>query len=182
MQMQDFSLNLRMNIVPTVAQRGRHALILLRNSAGNFILGTKNIYPPGISRMAGGGIEEGEEPNKAAPRELAEETGLNANENDLIHLATIVANITDAHEKLTLFTTYLYFYDCGNQAYTASDDLQGLVELSETQLEELIQLYFALPKLVDSQINAAWYDYGLLYGRIHQIALNTWHALPQKNS
>lgn len=168
------TLHLTMNIVPPVAKRGRHALILLENSAGHYLLGSKDIYPENIFRMVGGGIEEGEEPLPAAARELQEETGLTVPLDQLQHLSTITAELDEKSTgKHYTFVTDLYQTNIGDQVPHASDDIQALQELTRGDIQDLVHRYQALSKEVDADKGFAWYDYGQLYGAIHQIALDS---------
>lgn len=167
-------LHFTMNVVPQVAKRGRHALILLENAAGHYLLGAKDIYPAGIFRIIGGGIEAGEEPLPAAARELKEETGLEVGLDQLKHLSTITAEIDEKSTgKHYTFVTDLYLVNVGNNTLTASDDIQGLHELTTGDIQDLVHRYQSLPKEIDPDKGFAWYDYGQLYGAIHQIALDT---------
>ena len=67
--------------------------------------------------------------------------------------------------------TYLFHYNVGNQTLHPTDDLDGVRELTKEEFEQLIQRFHQLPKEVDPTLGFAWYDYGQLYGAIHQIAL-----------
>lgn len=172
----NFTLNLTMDIVPPVAKRGRHALILLENNHGKYLLGSKDIYPENVYRMIGGGIEDGEDALPAAARELFEETGLDLPPDQLKHLNTITAQMDEASTgKHFTFVTYLYYVNVGNQKLTPSDDIQGLKEMTRSDIELLITEYQQLPKTIDTSedSNFSWYDYGQLYGAIHQIALDS---------
>lgn len=167
-------LTLSMEYVPQVAKRDRHALILLQNAAGNFLLGAKEIYPQNIYRMVGGGIEVGEESLPAAARELQEETGLTLPPDQLKHLSTITAEIDELRTgKHYTFVTDLFFANIGNQTLTPSDDIQGIQEVSPKEMQALIERYYELPTTIEKGNDFAWYDYGQLYGTIHQIALDT---------
>lgn len=161
-----------MEVVPPVAKRDRHTLILLRNKQGNYMLGAKSIYPTGIYRMVGGGIEVSEDPNYGAARELKEETGLELPHDKLKHLGTIVAEIDEVKTKKHYeFTTELFFVNIGEQKLYASDDVDAIQELTESEFYLLIERYKDLPKEIDKEKGFAWYDYGQLYAEIHRIAL-----------
>jgi len=163
-----------MNVVPSVAKRGRHALILLENDHNHYLLGAKNIYPDNIYRMIGGGIEEGEEALPAAARELQEETGLEVPLDQLKHLSTITAQIDEQSTgKHFTFITDLYLINVRNQKLTPSDDIQDLQEMTRGDIQQLITRYQQLSKEIDPDKGFAWYDYGQLYGAIHQIALDS---------
>jgi 8-oxo-dGTP pyrophosphatase MutT (NUDIX family) len=171
-QGMDHLLQLKMQIIPEVARRKQHALILLQNDKGNFLLGMKKIYPEGIFRMVGGGMEPDEPPYKGAQRELEEETGLKAGIHEVYHLSTVLAQIDETSTGESVeFVTHLFYYNCGNQKLKPSDDLDGIKEVTRTELEALIERYLELPKTIDPNKGFAWYDYGQLYSQIHQIAL-----------
>jgi 8-oxo-dGTP pyrophosphatase MutT (NUDIX family) len=178
----EHNLKLSMSVIPEVAKRHQHVLILLQNAAGNYLLGAKDIYPENIVRMVGGGMEESDtDPTLAAQRELHEETGLTATPADLKPISTITADLTETTtNSQTTFTTYLFSYNTGTQSLTPSDDLDGIVELTPDQLRELITRYEQLPKEIDPTYGFAWYDYGQIYGRIHQIALEATQHVQSK--
>jgi 8-oxo-dGTP pyrophosphatase MutT (NUDIX family) len=170
--MQKYTLTLEVQQIPQVARRGQHVLIAIQDEHGNYILGSKKVYPEHIYRFVGGGIEEGEDPVRAAARELHEETGIDANELELIHLAVVEALVTTPHEAAaTHFLTHVFFYKLKGEVLQPSSDVQALQTLSPSEMEQLITLYGELPKIIDSQLGFAWYDYGQLYGYIHKIAL-----------
>ena len=174
-------MHLTMDTVPPVAQRGKHVLILLRNVQKKFILGTKKHYPEGISRLVGGGMEGDEDPLLAAQRELEEETHYKAPLEDLKPLAEVQTTFTPTanskEEKPILFVTYLFFLDIGDQSLKASDDLDGLAELPESEYLQLIANFYQLSKEQRPGQSFRWYDYGQLYGRIHQLAFDRLKAL-----
>jgi 8-oxo-dGTP pyrophosphatase MutT (NUDIX family) len=174
----ELQLHLKMNIVPPVAKRGQHALILLRNSRGEFLLGGKDIYPENIYRMVGGGMDDEEEPYTAAQRELQEETGLKVGIDQLYHLATIYSELFEESTQKTIhFATHVFYFNVGNQKLVPSDDINVLKPLTESELQDLIKRYLELPKTIDSDKGFSWYDYGQLYSPIHRIALEATQEL-----
>ncbi len=168
--------------VPPVMKRGRHALIMVIDEQGKLVLGAKDIYPPGIVRFVGGGLEGNEDPKTGAARELQEELGIEVYPTALNEVATIIAQIDEESTKKAYeFTTYLYALTCDSQDITANDDLDGVRHLTLKEMEELISTYASLPSelitipsknplIIEEEI-FRWSDYGKLYGEIHRIGL-----------
>lgn len=154
--------------------RKRHALIACENDKGEFLLGIKTAYLPGISRLVGGGIDTNEDALRGAHRELTEELQINIHENELIALAEINAEVTDEKKQHYELTTYLYYANIQDREVRPSDDveqidyrtLEGLRELSEQYLHIQPQTY----RMKENLIKFDWHDYGKLYGPIHRIA------------
>ncbi len=96
------------NMVRENQQTG-HVLIAVADQRGRIILGGKSsLFPPGITRFAGGGIDEGEMPVQAAVRELTEELGLVLAEEQLVPLAIVeITGVTP--EKSYPLTEYLFY-------------------------------------------------------------------------
>jgi 8-oxo-dGTP pyrophosphatase MutT (NUDIX family) len=173
--MRQQNLSLTLQTLPPVMKRDRHVLILVQDSSGRFILGGKKLYPPGIYRMVGGGIEVGEEPLVAATREFAEELGPQLPPTDFKPLLTVIAQLKVAStgEELT-FTTCLYHVQLAEgQQLQPSSDLDDVMPFTKEELEALIQRYAELPTTTDPQLGFAWADYGRLYGPVHQLALDS---------
>ncbi|MBI5151498.1 MAG: NUDIX domain-containing protein [Candidatus Pacebacteria bacterium] len=162
------------DVIPPVLQRGRHALVVLRDANGKFILGAKNIYPDKIVRFIGGGLDEAEPADVGATREVEEEVGVRVNPAYLKPLAVIEADITSL-ERTTRFTTFLFLYEIGAEELHPADDLDGIVRFSREEMEQLIDRYAHLPKEIvdigDGGNPFRWSDYGAYYGKVHQIAL-----------
>lgn len=170
--MKEYHLHLNVIEFPPSFKRGELALILLKNSSGQYVLGNKDIYPKGISRIVGGGIETGEDPATAAARELQEETGLVAQPKDLTGLARVEARITNATDEHVTFITHVFFYNLGEQIITPQDDVKSAALLDEERYFELLHRYENLPKTLDEKFGFAWFDYGQLYAFIHRLAIN----------
>ncbi len=160
--------------IPRVMLRGHHVLICLRDAAGNYILGKKSIYPTKIVRFVGGAIEGNEAPLEAGRRELLEETGLTLPEERLESVATVIASITDQHDRSVTFTTYLFLATLNAdevKSLAAADDVETLVTLSPAEFNQLITDYAQLPMTIEGENDFAWGDYGQLYGYVHQLAV-----------
>jgi 8-oxo-dGTP pyrophosphatase MutT (NUDIX family) len=169
--MKHVTLTFEMKVIPKVATRGEHAMIVVRDNEGRFILGQKKIYPKGIVRFVGGGIEKDEDPLTGAHRELLEETGIYANEKELKELVKITSNISEDGKKNYIFTVYLYLIEIDLRGIRPSSDLDNVVRLTEAELEDLVIKYSTLSKKLDPKVNFSWYDYGQLFGSIHRIGL-----------
>jgi 8-oxo-dGTP pyrophosphatase MutT (NUDIX family) len=173
-----YSLAFSVQKAPPIMLRKRHVLILLRDRNNQYILGRKNIYPPGITRMVGGGVEEHEPFFAAAARELYEELKYSVPRRELIELAKVNALISDADRNKYQFNTVIYFVQLDKKPISPGDDLDGIIRLSDPDFLSLIQKYKQLPKEIDPKFGFAWYDYGQLYSQIHQIA---WESLRKRD-
>jgi 8-oxo-dGTP pyrophosphatase MutT (NUDIX family) len=156
--------------MPPIFRRGAHVLILLRDKNGKYVLGEKNLYPEGIVRMVGGGMDN-DTPPIGASRELEEELGIQIDPDELTFLMTVKAEITAGYETVH-FTTHLFFYQLSDEVLQASDDLDGLAVLSEKEYGNLIERYGQLSENIDPVKQFAWADYGKVYGPMHQWALD----------
>ena len=172
-----YSFHFSFDPVPPNLLRNRHALIVVKDASGNYVLGRKNIYPKGIVRFVGGGIKDGEDPARGAQRELCEEFGFGVLPEKIRKLAEIHAEITSRGKKV-LFTTHLFFSDIGNTKVKPSDDLDGVDHLTVEEMRALIQKYAHLSSdlVIVKQPNEVkesfrWSDYGAFYSQVHQIGL-----------
>lgn len=179
--MQTYDLHFSFTHTPPVLRRGRHALILLVNEHGKYILGAKNLYPQGIYRLVGGGLNPGEDPQEGATRELNEEFQLSYTSDQLTPLAQIQADITETGSgKKYAFTTYLYTATCKMAELRPSDDLDGMEDFTREEINALVDRYYDLSdELINLQGKYGdqdewafrWSDYGKFYGRVHEIAM-----------
>lgn len=174
---RQYSFHFSFDPIPPNLLRDRHALIVIKDASGNYVLGRKNIYPKGFARFVGGGIKNGEDPAVGAQRELFEELGVRVLAKKLRQLAEIHAEIISKDVKV-LFTTYLFFADIGNIEFTPSDDLDDIVHLTAKEMRDLIQKYTHLPSNLvtmkqphDVRESFRWSDYGAYYSQVHKIGL-----------
>lgn len=167
MPVRTFSLTLK--TVPPVAKRKKHVLILLHDQNNHYLLGTKDVYPPGIYRMVGGGMEKGETPLQSAVRELHEELQIAVPEEDLQVLGTVVTHIASGEEKF-IFTSHIFFLELKDHGIVPNDDLDGVVHIDPIDCEGLLQRYKLLSPVIDYVHKFSWFDYGQIYGPIHAFA------------
>ncbi len=163
---QDIELSFTFPTIPHTFLRGNRALILLKDQEGKYVVGAKNVYPKDIYRFAGGGIEDGEDPETAVCRELTEELGIKR--DHMRQLATVSLTLNSPGQtvqmKIYLFTTTLK----AEETLTPSDDLDGVMHLTTDEMRALIDRFYHLQDVPDM----AWSHYGTVYGKIHEIALS----------
>jgi 8-oxo-dGTP pyrophosphatase MutT (NUDIX family) len=172
--MKEYQFNYQFSPIPKFMKKGKQVMIVLRNKKGNFILGAKNIYPKGIYRFVGGGVDD-DTFEQAAIRELREELEIDVSANQLTPLAKCIVNVTDGSEKV-YFETVLYLINLDRQKLQPSDDLDGIVELTKEEILQLAEQYKHLPtELIDlggkNPGIFRWSDYGIFMSEVHKIAM-----------
>lgn len=155
--------------------RKKHVLVVLKNENGQYVLGSKKIYPIGIFRFVGGGHEGTEKLIETAKREVFEEIGLKLKKSQLIALAEIEILASDLYKKTHRCLTYLFFAEIKNELLVAGGDLDKIKKLRKLDLERLIERYDRIDSSLwfrsDQGFEFAWRDYGKVYGPIHQIGI-----------
>jgi len=171
---RQYSFHFSFDPVPPIMRRGRHVLIVIKDITGKYVLGRKHVYPKGIVRFVGGGIEIGEDPAIGAVRELHEELGLVIPPKKVQKLAEIHVEITSKNEDI-IFTTYLFFAQVGDTKFVPSGDLNGVARLTVEEVKDLIErfqrLFTKSEPLSSSGETIFWSNYSALYGEIHRIGL-----------
>ncbi|MCA9382799.1 NUDIX domain-containing protein, partial [Candidatus Dojkabacteria bacterium] len=129
-------------------------------------------FPPGITRVLGGGIMQNESIIKAAQRELKEELTINVSESDLLHVETLEVNARDKEENSYKSKVNFVIVTHSIDSYTAGDDVISIDVLTEVQLNNLIRLYENLPETLwyrGEEGEFCWKDYGKMYSPVHKI-------------
>lgn len=150
-------------------------MVVVRDKNGDYLLGSKKVYPEGVVRFIGGGLDKNEKPIDGAVRELKEELGIELDEQTLKPLANITATIQGMPGTYR-FETYLYQTNIGDRKVEVGSDLDDIRRLSVEEMNELIARYRKLPdELVTLEDRYTdqfrWSDYGKLFGPIHRIGL-----------
>lgn len=164
MKMEKTTLKLNLKYAfENLKYRDRHALILVRNASGKYILGGKSEhYPKGIVRLIGGGLHKSDTPEVGAAREVEEELNVKVLPESLKGISEIFVDAETAEGHYTL-TTYLYFLQLETDELAPGDDVTEIIEYSREEIRELADRYEALTE-------GFWVDYGKVYGPIHRIA------------
>jgi 8-oxo-dGTP pyrophosphatase MutT (NUDIX family) len=129
-------------------------------------------YPPGITRLLGGGINKNESPTQAAIREISEETKLKITPQKLQQIALFHISATDENNKTYCNKTIVFKYPIGVQKAKNGDDIDGLKLLSFNELEQLGIAYKSLNETLWF-VNLEYFGglmarLGKIYGSIHQ--------------
>ncbi len=155
--------------------RDRTTLILCRDSAGKYILGTEyGFYPKGIVRMIGGGINKEEKVIDGAIREIKEEIGIDVTPKELIELAQFDITGTFKNE-IHKHSIFVYFLNSKKDDYIAGDDVSEIIRYTEDEYRDLVKRFFELKPnhiYVKGDYTFSWRDYGNLYGYVHQVTLD----------
>jgi 8-oxo-dGTP pyrophosphatase MutT (NUDIX family) len=155
--------------------RDRTALILCRDENGKLLLGREDgFYPPGIFRMIGGGIDDGEAVIDGTIREIKEELRLAVVSDDLVELAEVTLEGT-FQEKVYTTKIFVYFLKVMLAECVANDDVSELISCTEAEYAELVERFFELQDdhiYKKDDFEFSWGDYGRAYGFIHQLALD----------
>ncbi len=156
-------------------RRKHHALIVLRDPTGKFILSRKAVYPVGIYRLIGGGVEEEDTSSlEAAARELSEETTLSPDSKSLTPVCRIQAHITEqeTEESFDFILDLFEYYIPKDQPFDIRDDeLQKIRSFTVPDVKDLIEEYESLPDTIVPDYGFAWGDYGKLFGPVHRFML-----------
>jgi 8-oxo-dGTP pyrophosphatase MutT (NUDIX family) len=154
--------------------RKQCVLIAVKDSNGNILTGAKpSFFPPGITRLLGGGVDEGEDTRLAAVRELSEELDINITADQLTPIAQFNTSATDANGKEFYNETFLFGVSIDDTPYQPGDDVKQIMALSKDQMEALAQSFASLPESLwyrGSEGDFSWHDYGKLYSVIHHVA------------
>lgn len=153
--------------------RKKCVLIAAQDSEGNILLGAKpSFYPPTISRLLGGGVDEGEAFEQAAARELEEELGVKIAIDKLTPLMIFTASVKDENGKEYHNETAIFKADISEQPYRAGDDVKHIIKMTADELYELGERYEQLPEVLwynGEEGLYAWADYAKLYGPVHKL-------------
>ncbi len=153
--------------------RKKCVLIAAQDNEGTILLGAKPyFYPPTISRLLGGGVDEGESFEQAAVRELEEELGVKVEVNALTPLVLFETTAKDEDGKEYYNETAIFKANIGDQTYQAGDDVKHIITMTPDEVYELGERYEQLPDVLwynGEEGLYAWADYAKLYGPVHKV-------------
>lgn len=153
--------------------RKQCVLVAVESDNGNILIGSKpSFYPPGISRLLGGGVEEGETVIDGLVREVSEELGLELDKSLFEPLALFDVYAKNSEDEEFHNQTYVYHVKLGKQKYKAGGDVKHILEVTIDQLAELGKSYENLSETLWYKGNEGtfgWKDYAKMYGPIHSI-------------
>ena len=181
-----YTIRMKTVLEPFANLRYRKAtvLILCQDEQGRFLLGAKPyLYPEGISRVLGGGVDENEDVKRAAQREIEEELNFHVDLEKIEHLCDVVAHAESPTKEYTM-TSHVYFAPVDSTKITAGDDVKSIVYLSEAEYLETAYKLLSLPAdlIYDGKEgHYSWGDFGQVYGFIQITSLNEFKSLKNRD-
>jgi ADP-ribose pyrophosphatase YjhB (NUDIX family) len=153
-------------------RRERCVLLAVQDSQGNVLVGAKpDFLPPTITRLLGGGVDEGETFEHAAVRELEEELTIGVDERDLSPIVKFIILATDQDGKQYRHETAVYAVNIRDRPYQAGDDVKEIIKMSLDELHDLGRRYERISETLwynGEEGLYSWADYGKLYGPVHK--------------
>lgn len=174
--MDIIDLNIKVDQAFGNLYRKQCVLIAVKDESGKILTGAKPaFFPPGVTRLLGGGVDEGEDVMLAASRELEEELGVTISPERFTPLAQFNTSAVDTDGKEFYNETFLFGANIGSSTYRAGDDVKQIVALSTKEISALADVYENLPVSLwyrGEEGDFSWHDYGKLYSVIHKITVN----------
>jgi 8-oxo-dGTP pyrophosphatase MutT (NUDIX family) len=153
--------------------RKQCVLIAVVNNEGKILVGAKSyFFPPIIARLLGGGVDQDEDAQAAAARELEEELGVRVAPQSLTPLALFSVTATDETGQTFRNDTHVFHTNIGDQKFQAGDDVTAILALTPDELYSLGTRFNELPDTLwynGPEGIYSWADYAKMYGPIHQI-------------
>lgn len=171
--MDIIDLNIKVDQAFGNLYRKQCVLIAVKDGSGKILTGAKPaFFPPGITRLLGGGVDEGEDVLLAASRELEEELGVTISPEQFTPLAQFNTSAIDTAGKEFYNETFLFGANIEDSAYRPGDDVKQIIALSTEEISALAEAYENLPVSLwyrGNEGDFSWHDYGKLYSVIHKI-------------
>ena len=172
--MKNIDLNIKVRKPFGNLFRKKSALIVVETDQEEFLVGTKpQQYPPTVTRLLGGGVDEGEPENIAAVRELQEELGVQLDETQIRGLFVVNVRAEDDEQNIYTHEVHVFYANIGSMSFHPGDDVKAIVKLSLDGLRELGAIYESLSDALwynGSEGQYSWNDYGKLYGPVHKLS------------
>ncbi len=154
--------------------RKQSVLIVIETSQNEFLVGAKpQQYPPTITRLIGGGVENNESAEDAAIREICEELGTELEKLRISQLLTIIVSAEDETGKTYKHMVNVFYANIGKADFKPGDDVQALIKMPLSGLYDLGERYEALPETLwynGPEGFYSWSDYAKLYGPVHKLS------------
>lgn len=164
----------KLNLItcPDNLKREGYALFACIDERGLLAIGSKTRwYPKGIFRLAGGGIQKGEDPQTAALREFEEEFSLKLTKNELLPLVEIVIK-AETHEGRFVESFYIFTGRIESSKVIANDDLDAIEYVEKNEFDAINNRLKDIDDIPDKDPRLSpqeWRDYGTLFSTIQKI-------------
>jgi len=166
-----YSIEIKTLLEPFANLRYRKAtvLILCQDEFGRFLLGAKPyLYPEGIARMLGGGVNDNEDIKIAAQREIKEELNYSIKLDDIKPLCDVTTHAESPTKKYEM-TSHVFYIEVDSKKISPGDDVKNILYLNEKEYVEMANKLLSLsPDLIynGEEGHYSWADFGKVYGFI----------------
>lgn len=171
MDMKEIEINVKIDQPFGNLLRKETVLVAGTTDDYKIIVSGKSVYPNGIFRLPGGGVELGETKLQAAKRETMEEMGKIYKSSNFKPIIDALVEATDRDKKKYHHLIRVYYLYVNSDKLQAGDDSEILVKMSTTALLRLSRKYQRLPSTLvakQGETGFLWKDYGKVYGPIHE--------------
>lgn len=157
--MKKVKVDLQLDNMPIKKKREVLFVPLLREN--RTVVHSKFFFPPGVFRLLTGTVEKGEDVDKAAKRELEEETGL---KNVKMKKILLIEHNIKTKQGSIKFYTWVYLVQTEKEYLHVLDKSEGIKKLKIIKIDEL-------PKISEKlrSLKGKWKYWGELRAIAHDV-------------
>jgi len=172
-----YTIEIKTSLEPFANLRYRKStvLIMCQDEFGRFLLGAKPyLYPEGIARMLGGGVDKNEDIKIAAQREIKEELNYSISLDKIKPLCDVITYAQSPTNKYEMIS-HVFYIHVDSKKVSPGDDIKNILYLNEKEYVEMANKLLSLPQDLiynDKEGHFSWGDFGKVYGFIQMTSLD----------